>query len=250
MVKEVKVFQTSDGKTFKTKQGAENHEKKIEVGKAVERLGMTKDEIAEALQKAASYNNTIKMLLNHEPNWEKWYINHIRQINANLLKEPEKKTIYVLEYYFWGKKETELAVETGKEFADPEKYCDSLDEKYKVVKVEQIDDYTMKVFYDYKDTWEERIKKKLEAGEDLSENEIRSMVHELPEVYEEEGDEGRWERYMTTVVDLLGDHYAIDWSRGLTESQENSYYEQPYRVKVEQKEITITKTVIVPIENK
>lgn len=248
MVKEVKVFQTSDGKTFKTKQGAENHEKKIEVAKAVARLGMTKDEIAKALQRVASHNSTIRMLLNHEPNWEKWYINHIRQINANLLKEPEKKTIYVLEYYSWGIKEIELAVETGEEFADPEKYCDSFDEKYKVVKVEQIDDHTMKVFYDYKDTWEERIKAKLEAGEDLSEDEISSMVHELPQVHEEEGDEGRWERYMTTVVDLLGDYYAIDWSRGLTESQENSYYEQPYKVKVETKEVVVKKTFITPIE--
>lgn len=250
MVKEVKLFEASDGKSFKTKQGAENHEKKLEVLKAVERLGMSKDEIAEALQKTTGYNKTIKMLLSREPNWEKWYLNHIRLINKDILKEPDKKTIYVQEYRSWGEtKDKEIAVETGASFADPEKYCETYDDKYKVVKTEEVDQYTLRVVYDYKYTWEERTALKLKEKIKLSEDEISTMVYELEKVYEEEGDEGRWERQMTTVVDLLGVQYAIDWSRGLTESQENSFYEQPYQVKVETKEVIVKKTIITPIND-
>lgn len=248
MVKEVKLFETSDGKTFKTKQGAENHEKKIEAAKVMEKLNMTDEQIEEALERTSKYNNTVRMLLNNG-NWKEWPKHLIRQINEDLLKEPDKKTIYVRAYRDWGKyKEETIAVETGANFADPEKHCETKDEKYKVVKTEEIDDYTLKVFYDYKYTWEERIKMKLENGVKLEEDEIREMVFGLPEVYEEEGDEGRWERYMTTVVDLLGDHYAINWSRGLTESQDNYFYAQPYRVKVETKEVVVKKTIITAIK--
>lgn len=248
MVKETKVFEASDGKIFKTKKGAENHEKKIEVSKAVERLGMTEEEISAGLQKTAAYNVSVRMLLKSQPDWRKWYLHHIRLINKDVLKEPDKKTLYVREYRSWGKtEEEEIAIEIGDSFADPEKHCESGDEKYKVVKTEKVDDYTLKVFYDYKYTWEERIAMKLKKGETLAEDEIESMVHNLDEIYEEEGEEGRWDRQMTTVVDLLGDHYAVDWSRGLTESQENSFFEQPYRVKVETKEVMVKQTHIVPL---
>lgn len=36
--------------------------------------------------------------------------------------------------------------------------------------------------------------------------------------------------------------------KGLTEYQENSYYNQPYKVKVETKEVVVKKTFITPIE--
>lgn len=251
MVKEVKVFETSDGKSFKTKQGAENHEKKLEVQKTVERLNMTEEGIAEALQKASTHNTTIRMLLKSKPDWKKWYLNHIRLISKDTLKDPDKKTIYVREYRSWGEtKDKEIATEVGESFANPEKHCETHDDKYKVVRTEQVDDYTLKVVYDYKYTWEEQIKIKLESGANLTKGEISSMVYNLDEIYEEEGDEGRWVRYMTTVVDLLGDHYAIDWSRGLTESQEDCFYEQPYKAKVEEKEITIIRKYIVAVEKR
>jgi hypothetical protein len=43
-------------------------------------------------------------------------------------------------------------------------------------------------------------------------------------VAEEEGDEGRWMRHMTTVLkDPGGAYWAFDWERGLTEYQETEY---------------------------
>src|SRR5699024_10646486 len=90
---------------------------------------------------------------------------------------------------------------------------------------------------------------KMAQGRKLSESDIREMYYDREEVYEVEGEESRWSRSMTTVVKGLdGYQYAIDWERGLTESQEDSYYCQPRKVKLEEKEITTTVIQIIDIE--
>lgn len=245
MVKEVKAYEASDGKSFKSKKGAENHEKRIQVKKVTELLNMSEEDIAKKLAKAAKYNKKIAMFLKLYPEWTKWPTNLITSINEDLLKEPKKKTTYVFEYKDWGQtKENVLAVEFGEEFADEDKFCA---DEYKVYKMEQEDGYNKKVFYQYALSWEERIAKKLESGEKLSEDEISELAG-LDPVYQEEGSEGRWDRQMTTVVKLLDDHYAINWSRGLTESQENSFYEQPYLAEIEVKDVVVSKTFINPIK--
>lgn len=250
MVKAVKVYETSDGKQYKTKASAEKYEIKLESQKTMERLGMTSEEISAAIKKTSEYNKNLRMIANLHVTkpWYQWPIHHQRLLNKNVFAEPEKKTIFVRLYKDWGTvKEQELFVDTGSEFSSEDKYCENGSESYKVVEVEKINDFQMKVIYDYKYSWEERLKMKLEAGEKLSEKEIRDMTYNLEEIHEEEGEDGRWERPVTTVVDLLGDHYAINWMKGLTESQENSFYEQPYKVKVESKEVTITQVFITPI---
>ena len=247
MVEKITLFKAKDGKTFKTKQGAENHNKKILAAEVMKRLNMTKEEITASLQKVAPYNTTIRGLLKIYPDWQKWPEHLIGKINEDILSMPDKKTIYIVGMKNWGKGENVIATEEGANFTNPELHINHNDQQYKVDRIEQVDEYTLKVFYDYKYTWEERIAIKLKEGKNLSGDEIRTMVYELPEIYEEEGDEGRWERYMTTVVDLLGKHYAIDWSRGLTESQDNSFFEQPYLVKVETKEVVVKKTIITKI---
>lgn len=248
MVKEVTLFEASDGKTFKTKNGAENHEKKVQVDKAVKRLGIDKGEIAKIIERATSYNKTMNALLKHEPNWEKWPQHLIAQLNKDLLKEPKKKTIFVREVLSYGRvNEKEIATEEGVDFADQDFYSEHEDKSYKVVKTENVNEFTLKVYLDYKYTWEQRMVQKLEKGEELSESEVEDLCYQLDKIYEEEGDEGRWERHMTTVVDLEGVHYAIDWSRGLTEGQENMFYEQPYKVKVIEKEVLTTVTYVEKI---
>lgn len=42
---------------------------------------------------------------------------------------------------------------------------------------------------------------------------------------------------MITVINLCGKNVAIDWQKGLTECQENEFYDQPYFV--EKKERTV-----------
>lgn len=90
---------------------------------------------------------------------------------------------------------------------------------------------------------------KMYAGEELSEKELRYLATGYsrycdtePGEYEEidlvEGDCGRWTQDMETIIQVSNDLWAIPWDRGLTECQENEFWEQPYRV--ERKERVVT----------
>lgn len=65
----------------------------------------------------------------------------------------------------------------------------------------------------------------------LEEHELQQLIFEHERVFEESHGTGRGEEYMTTVIEYEdGNFYSIDWSRGLTDYQENSFYNQPERV--------------------
>ena len=94
------------------------------------------------------------------------------------------------------------------------------------------------------------IENKILNGEELTETERRYCSWgEIGEYVEEiEGSEHRWTREIQTIFKIGEQYYAINWMRGLTEMQENEYWDDPY--KVERKEEIVTKTVIkyVPME--
>lgn len=81
---------------------------------------------------------------------------------------------------------------------------------------------------------------KLKAGEKLTEDEIATICYNSHEVDEIEGDDHRWAREVTTIVQIDDSEnlWAIDWMRGLTEYQENEFYDQPYKVKKVEKVVT------------
>lgn len=88
---------------------------------------------------------------------------------------------------------------------------------------------------------EEILVAKIDAGENLSEDEISDFVGELPHYDEEYGENRRWSRSVTTYVRTKdGRFFRIDWEQGLTESQEDSYWEQPVEVTLHEREKTIT----------
>lgn len=86
-------------------------------------------------------------------------------------------------------------------------------------------------------SFEREMLEKIVKGERLTERELSSLVYEGEEVDEIEGEDTRWTRCMTTVINLCGKNVAIDWQKGLTECQENEFYDQPYFV--EKKERTV-----------
>lgn len=54
-----------------------------------------------------------------------------------------------------------------------------------------------------------------------------------------EGEDNRWDRDMEDIFKIKDKYYAIPWRRGLTENQENSYWDShPYEVVPKQKTIT------------
>lgn len=95
---------------------------------------------------------------------------------------------------------------------------------------------------------EKSIEEKLKDGDYLTEDEIEQLCWDYPCVYQEEGDSGRWTTFMTTVVEVNGKNYAINWQRGLTECQENIYDNQPYECEVVEEEVTVIKTTIYEVK--
>ena len=78
---------------------------------------------------------------------------------------------------------------------------------------------------------ENEIIKKIKNKEKFTEDELSCLRWDFPEVWEEEYEEHRWSKEVSTVV-KVGEYYVrIDWLRGLTENQENEFWEQPYFVK-------------------
>lgn len=55
-----------------------------------------------------------------------------------------------------------------------------------------------------------------------------------------EGEHSRWTEHMTTIFRYENKLYALEWERGLTEYQENEFYNQPYEVKEVKKMVEVT----------
>lgn len=94
----------------------------------------------------------------------------------------------------------------------------------------------------------EEIKNKLDNNIELDENEICELIWEY-EIASYEGNHHRWDQKMTSIVEFNNKFYAIHWRRGLTEYQENSYYNQPIEVHKIERPITITLTEWVNAQN-
>ena len=90
---------------------------------------------------------------------------------------------------------------------------------------------------------------KLDSGNqnDIAEKDLQKLVwnYEKDRV---EGDSGRWTKSVQSICELKGRLVAVDWQEGLTECQENEFYDVPYYVKAVEKTVVITE--YVPIEEK
>lgn len=96
------------------------------------------------------------------------------------------------------------------------------------------------------DKYEEELLKKLDSKERLTESEIIEVLEY--EVESEYGDNRRWSRSVATISQIGDRYFSTNWEEGLTESQENEYYEQPVEVQKKTYEKTITVTEWVPVE--
>lgn len=91
-------------------------------------------------------------------------------------------------------------------------------------------------------SFEEEILRKIDAGESLTEREIKELVFDGYEVDRENGENRRWTRTVCSVVEVGDRFFCIPWEEGLTEYQENGFYEQPYEVEKQEYEKTILVT--------
>ena len=86
------------------------------------------------------------------------------------------------------------------------------------------------------------IENKIINGEVLTEEELRCCAWGDVGKYinEIEKDSGYWSQSMSTIFEIDGQLYCIDWGRDSTEYQENEYWNQPYKVRREEKVVTTT----------
>jgi len=89
---------------------------------------------------------------------------------------------------------------------------------------------------------------KLKNGEDLNESELMTLCCDGCVEDELDGDSGIWTQGVSTIIDVDGQLYRIDWSRGLKLSIRNEFYHQPYKVKKVEKVVTKTVTEYVEIK--
>jgi len=104
--------------------------------------------------------------------------------------------------------------------------------------------------------WEERDKelvRKLKNGEELSEEEIIDIAYEnvegLSDYIKEKGEDRRWQRSVSTFFKTDDNRwFCLVWEEGLTENQDDEFWEQPYEVKREVKEVVTKVNVWTPVK--
>ena len=96
----------------------------------------------------------------------------------------------------------------------------------------------------------ERLLQKFDAGEELSEQELKYLVYYGKEVSKEYGENSRWTRPVDSVIQINNRYLLIYWEEGLTECQESEFWEQPKEVIPHDYEKTITVREWLPITQK
>ena len=89
------------------------------------------------------------------------------------------------------------------------------------------------------DDFEKRILQKIDNKEELTEDELSHLVYEFDKE-KDYGENERWTRSVTTIVELCDRTFAVNWEEGLTEDQPDEFYSQPYEVELREYEKTIT----------
>lgn len=90
---------------------------------------------------------------------------------------------------------------------------------------------------------EQEFLEKFDKGEIFSERELNSLRWELNEVETIYGENRRWSRSAQTIFEVSGRLFALDWENGLTESQEDEFFDQPYEVEKRTKTIVVNEYV-------
>jgi hypothetical protein len=80
-------------------------------------------------------------------------------------------------------------------------------------------------------------------GTELEDDDISDMIDAFEvEDYRSYGDNRRWSRTISSILEIKGRYFQVDWEQGLTECQNNSYCDRPFEVTKHEYQKTITVT--------
>lgn len=92
----------------------------------------------------------------------------------------------------------------------------------------------------------EELLERLYNGErEFTEEERADFVWETDRIGKDQGQEGRWTRFVTVYFKYKGKYFGISYEEGLTEYQENSFDYNPFEVKPYEETITITRYKVI-----
>lgn len=168
-------------------------------------LGYTEADMQRFWDECIPINSNIKMLSNLGMNWTDlcaWQIRQLPTLKEATLKQLEEDN-----------KAKELEEETKRKEKEQKEY--------------------------YAEHFDEIMVHKIDNNEPLTEDELKALVYENYNVSRSQGevarmigDNRRWTRTVSSVIELCGRYFEIDCEQGLTESQENEFLEQPYEVEL------------------
>lgn len=79
--------------------------------------------------------------------------------------------------------------------------------------------------------FEREVLHKLDNGQELTEQELRTLAYEYAdEAKRKYGDNDRWTRPVSDIIEIGNRYYSLTWREGLTEMQEDESFAQPERV--------------------
>lgn len=251
MVKETVIYTTTDGKEYKTKKSAERHENEL----VFKDTKLTIKQVTEHVAELAKTNRIVDALLKSKPDWRDWSNHMVKQLPLYIEKMVNDVVNYeVLEVSRWYNEPKVLhRVEAKREKGG--KIPKELKEYLKKL----VEDnphgttFTMELYEEKVGTIRYKLvahhltpEQKMAKGIRLQDKDLEVLVQERVQLHEVQGEDRRWTRTMTTVIQAEdGNKYAIEWEQGLTENQENQYYEQPKKVELTQRPIT---TIVTEIE--
>lgn len=169
---------------------------KKDIKSLLKELGYTWEQMQSFWDECIEINWKVKLISNSGRNWNDLTLCQIRDLPV--LKEKTLKQLKEKE-----EKEKQKIIEEQKKKAN--------------------EDYYQKHF-------DELMVEKIDKKEKLTEKELKTLVFECNEVSRNEGENRRWTRTVKSIIELCGRYFAVVWEEGLTEYQENEFYEQPYEV--------------------
>lgn len=116
------------------------------------------------------------------------------------------------------------------------KYMEDLKEKERLDKEKREKEEQDKKYYH--EHFEEIMVDKIDKNIDLTEEELKNIIWRY-EVETSYGENRRWTRSVSSVVKMCDRFFMVDWEEGLTEYQENEYWDQPYEVEKKEYEKVI-----------
>jgi len=93
---------------------------------------------------------------------------------------------------------------------------------------------------------EQEFLKRFDNGEEFDEEELREIVkEEIFDIVDTQLDNElhRWTRSVTTVFEIEGRLFVIEWEQGLTEECDDEFYNQPYEVEKKEKTVKVVEYV-------